>query len=106
MTSCNHYHPTVVNYCAIGQCVGPCIAEELQAIGPYLRAVGMYQKDVNVACGVPLPDMRQTALRVNWNIELAVCSIGVVIRVCVELVIRHKVCVPPSSSKDPEVGRG
>ena len=60
MTSCNHNHPTVINYCAIGQCMDSPVAEELQAISPHLRTIGMYQKDVDVACAVPLPDMRQT----------------------------------------------
>ena len=40
MASCDHDHPTIVDSCAVGQCVGPRIAEELQAIGPYLHANG------------------------------------------------------------------
>ena len=95
MTSCNHNNPTVINYCAIGQCMGSRIAEELQAISPHLRTIGMYQKDVDVACGVPLPDMRQTTLRVYRNIELNVCSISVGIRICVVGVVCQNVRVPP-----------
>ena len=87
MTSCNHYHATVSHHGAIRQCMRSCIAEELQAIGPHLRAIGVYQKNVDIACSVPLPDMRQATLRVRGNIELDVCSISVGVRICVVGVV-------------------
>ena len=87
VTSCNHYHPTVIHYCPIGQRIGSSITEELQAVGPDLSTICMHQKNVDIACSVPLPDMRQATLRVHGNIELDICSISVGVRICVVGVV-------------------
>ena len=95
MTNGNYHHSAVVNYCAIRECIRAPITEELQAVCPHLRAVGMHQEHINVACSVPLPNMCQAALGIRWDTEFHVRSICVGVRVRVVGVVGQIVRVAP-----------